>query len=183
MTQPLNVRQKLRAAHVKRWHIMEVARRQSVAEHSFNVMLITEEFVGLIGAGDKFRQQCREYALFHDITEVVLGDMPTPVKAFMGDVAMMKVADAEKSILPQSFPESVCNVVKLADLLEAVLFLASHGVGKHAQLVRDDLVDMVWQAFDRLPTEWRSCVLDFVRSVVSWDTANDSGEGVTWYKK
>ena len=132
----LHLRQKLRASHVKRFHIVETTKQQNVAEHSYNVWVFAEAICDVLGAGTCLYAQVTEYALHHDLPEVILGDVPTPSKML---VDMKRI---ETDIEPKSSPpnNTVRDIVKLADVMDAVVFLAMYGVGKHAALVREERV-------------------------------------------
>src|SRR5574340_903145 len=134
----LSLRQRLRASHVKRWHIVETTKQQTVAEHSYNVWVFAEAICDVENINcEHTRCQVIEYALHHDLPEVVLGDVPTPSKAL---VNMKRV---EIDIYPRAAPPNdlVRDIVKLADVMDAILFLALYGVGKHAALVREERVN------------------------------------------
>ncbi|WP_409345322.1 5'-deoxynucleotidase [Paenibacillus sp. MBLB4367] len=72
-----------RLRYIKRWSLMRNVVEENVAEHSFHVALLTHmlctianEVFGRGVATDK----AVTLALFHDTTEVLTGDIPTPVK-------------------------------------------------------------------------------------------------------
>lgn len=126
-----------RTQHVKRWHIVDMKKEQSVAEHSFMVALISREILRLadekLGSNIKsdykyyndFVQETLEYSLTHDLDEVITGDIPSPVKARLGD----SIGRLEKHIDPEkpSVTPFVKDVVKLADYIEAAHHLKKYG--------------------------------------------------------
>jgi 5'-deoxynucleotidase len=68
---------------IDRWSLMRNTTRESAAEHSFQVALLTHALCTI--ARDVFGQEVDVdravvLALFHDATEVITGDVPTPVK-------------------------------------------------------------------------------------------------------
>jgi len=72
-----------RLRYIKRWSLMRNIVEENVAEHSFHVAILTHmlctianEVYGRGIATDK----AVTMALFHDTTEVLTGDIPTPVK-------------------------------------------------------------------------------------------------------
>lgn len=72
-----------RLRYIKRWSLMRNTVKENVAEHSFQVALLTHAICSI--ANEVFgRQVATEQAvvlaLFHDATEVFTGDIPTPVK-------------------------------------------------------------------------------------------------------
>lgn len=72
-----------RLRHIERWSLMRNTTRENVAEHSYHVALLAH-LLGTV-ARDVFGKsvdpdRAAGYALFHDVTEVFTGDIPTPVK-------------------------------------------------------------------------------------------------------
>ena len=120
-TSSLTIQDRLRASSVKRWHIVSTRKRQSLAEHSFNVahiaMAILDELSSLVHWGGPV---C-VIAMNHDIDEVLTGDMPTPAKNKAGyrfDVAL-----------------SPAVIVKMADIIDAYTFIKLNAVDRHGDEV------------------------------------------------
>lgn len=72
-----------RMRYIKRWSLMRNTVKENVAEHSFQVALLTHALCSI--ANDVYgkqvpTEQAVVLALFHDVTEVFTGDIPTPVK-------------------------------------------------------------------------------------------------------
>lgn len=68
---------------IDRWSLMRNTTRESAAEHSFQVAVLTHALCAI--ARDVFgkavdAERAVVLALFHDATEVITGDVPTPVK-------------------------------------------------------------------------------------------------------
>ncbi len=68
---------------IERWSLMRNTLRESTAEHSFQVALLTHALCSV--ANEVFGKHVNTdravtLALFHDATEVITGDIPTPVK-------------------------------------------------------------------------------------------------------
>lgn len=136
---------------VPRWAIVRAFRHQSVAEHSFNVAMITRELLTrydhltIPERGDNGPQYptIRPYnviwlALTHDIEECVTGDIPRHAKH---SILRMK-RDIVELVpdLPQiGFTLQEHNLVKLADIMEAATWIRMNGVGRHAEAVADRL--------------------------------------------
>lgn len=72
-----------RMKHITRWGLMRNTMRESLSEHSFDTAMVAhalavigrEEFGKDVDPG-----QIAAAALFHDASEILTGDMPTPVK-------------------------------------------------------------------------------------------------------
>lgn len=172
----LNLTQRLRMAHVKRWHIVCTATPQSVAEHTLRVEWITEDFLktaGMFNYDDNFTLNALRWAKIHDLPEVLLGDVPTPGKEIIesinwatsptgDDMLLEDVFEIAHSMVDREWHElrdcldsnksmrGVIWLVKLADLVEAMDFLAINGLGFHAHHVWNGM----YQAFEQLTLKY-----------------------------
>lgn len=69
---------------VTRWQVIPTTRRQSVAEHSYYVTVYALKIAEVLGIHNAFfNNELTHRALFHDLSEIVTGDMPTPYKKFI----------------------------------------------------------------------------------------------------
>ena len=137
--------QKLRTGHVKRWQIVRVAREQTIAEHMYRVYQIAIDMCAGLSLGSKVLK-VGQWALMHDLPEVITGDIATPTKRTMRQavpghdpihhVELSLDTGYRELYLELKEHDPVClDVVKLADLLEAINFLMVEGMGKHADEV------------------------------------------------
>lgn len=74
---------------IDRWALMRNTTKENIAEHSHSVAVIAHA-LALIG-NKKFGKsydasRAALLALYHDTTEVITGDMPTPVKYYNDDI-------------------------------------------------------------------------------------------------
>ena len=104
-------------AHVPRWSVARVIRRQYLPEHSYFVTMYALEIADLIGwaempkgfsahAGSypwRARHDLMRYCLTHDIPEVWTGDSPGPSKKYYGPAPDLKEVIGTK--MAQIFPE------------------------------------------------------------------------------
>lgn len=77
-----------RMQYINRWALMRNSRYENIKEHSFDVAVIAEALAvihnKLVDDGktsikvDPMKIQA--YGLYHDCTEIITGDMPTPIK-------------------------------------------------------------------------------------------------------
>jgi hypothetical protein len=106
-----------RLSTVPRWVVCRTIQKQSVAEHCFNVeriaMGIAVEWFGVTKPRLLF--DISQFALHHDDEEAITGDIPGPAKR--------KRFDA-KTTQPAPDFDGTYKIVKLADHMEAVWFLA-----------------------------------------------------------
>ncbi|RKN85482.1 5'-deoxynucleotidase [Paenibacillus ginsengarvi] len=72
-----------RLRYIERWSLMRNVVRENVAEHSFHVCLLTHALCTIANTVYQKNVPTESIvteALFHDATEVITGDIPTPVK-------------------------------------------------------------------------------------------------------
>lgn len=120
-----------RSPYVTRWGIVNVSRPQSVAEHTFGVIAISRDIVTthltgkehIFGGNVPTLAEVTELAFLHDLDEVFTGDIPTPAKRLLG----VQSADYHQS--------GAHEVLKVADIYEALLYIQDHGIGRHAQQI------------------------------------------------
>lgn len=129
---------------IGRWGLMRSSVPENVAEHTYQVALVTHA-LGTIarevfGRTDVPVERAVVLALFHDATEVVTGDIPTPVKhhnprvleslreleALAADQLIAKAPIALRDvyralIAPTSADEVAWHWVKAADKVDAYL--------------------------------------------------------------
>ena len=78
-----------RMKYIDRWALMSNARKENIAEHSHSVAVIAHS-LALIGNKEFGKNydvdRVAVLALYHDTTEVITGDMPTPVKYYNDDI-------------------------------------------------------------------------------------------------
>ena len=135
------IRDVMRLSSIKRWGIIEMSRSQSVAEHSYNVAMISIEILSNMGMRDSnLLSDAMYWSLVHDLPELVTGDMPTPIKPFID------FYDMEQSLFPK-YKEAeedieeplVKKVVKAADFVEALQFAEKFCVDSRKQEVMEDI--------------------------------------------
>lgn len=139
----LNIRDILRAQDVTRWQIVR-AKKQSVAEHTFAVQAILMRLVPLLMTNSKgtprdnfaedFLCQCIKGAFWHDIPEVITGDIASPVKRLIRDGGDISPLDDLETRIDPAFTKYYVNAsplvaatIKLADLMEMVYHLNEYG--------------------------------------------------------
>ena len=129
-----------RMRYIGRWGLMRNSFSENIQEHSHQVAvlahalaLIRREILGLEGPEP---DQCAVAALFHDATEILTGDLPTPIKYYNSTIkdAYKQVeqiaADQLLNMLPQGLQryyqpllmeedEAVNRIIKAADKLSA----------------------------------------------------------------
>ncbi|MGG1312094.1 5'-deoxynucleotidase [Cohnella laeviribosi] len=72
-----------RLQFIERWSLMRKTTEENVAEHSFHTALLAHLLASIsrhVFGNDVNPEEAATYALFHDATEVITGDIPTPIK-------------------------------------------------------------------------------------------------------
>ena len=129
-----------RMKHITRWGLMHSTRRENLSEHSLEVAYLAH---GLVVLGN--RRFGREldpgkavlYAIYHDCSEILTGDLPTPVKYQNEALRTAYKAVEEEAAgrllekLPEELrgefspwfeiPEEYAAVIKAADKLSALI--------------------------------------------------------------
>jgi len=141
-----------RSGHITRWHSVRTSRDQTLAEHHYMVTRISNRLAkDIFGSelNDSGLLQIMEYASLHDTPELLMGDLPSPLKRHIEQISGTNPIEAiEREIAPwlfemkeeiqQQHPEYLA-IVKLADLIDALLFIEHEGIGSHAEKVTKGL--------------------------------------------
>ena len=153
----IKIQDVMRAGHIKRWNIINTSREQTLAEHLFNVAMISQTICDRCGVDEYIANIAMQWALIHDIPEVVCGDTPSPTKRRMVKMGM-DMEELYDSIDPTyakvkylAIESGAKYIVKMADLVESVNFLRDNGVGRHAEAVCDSLAEEMWGYLRKLP--------------------------------
>ena len=131
-----------RMRYITRWGLMRNTFSENIQEHSHQVAvlahalaLIRREILGLPGADP---DKCAVAALYHDCSEILTGDLPTPIKYYNPDIkdaykqveriAGERLLEMLPEKLAQSYralvledDEAVLPTVKAADKLSAYI--------------------------------------------------------------
>lgn len=123
------------ASVVQRWSIVRTLTEDSVSNHSFYVAFYALQIARLINWPGPY-QDLMFAALLHDVEEVIISDIISPVKKAIVDQGAMSnfLSEQMKLRLPlietqldaiyQSiWADSIENIVKVADKVDAVIFL------------------------------------------------------------
>lgn len=128
-----------RMRYITRWGLMRNTFSENIQEHSHMVAVLAHALALIkrdILGGEADPERCATAALFHDASEILTGDLPTPIKYYNPDIkdAYKKVerVSAEKlvSMLPEQLKgsyqpyifeddPSTHDIVKAADKLSA----------------------------------------------------------------
>ena len=131
-----------RLKYINRWALMRNTQTENLSEHTLDTAFIAHALIVIDNKrfGGKLNpEHAAVLAMYHDVTEIMTGDMPTPVKYFNSDLKKAyKVAEksaGEKliSYLPEDMQEEIgCYInpcekdadyapfIKAADRLSAI---------------------------------------------------------------
>jgi len=151
----------IRTGHIARWNLVRTHRDQTIAEHMYQVAMIAFELAGKLepfphNKAPYFNAQTiLLYALWHDVEEIKSGDVPTPTKQFLSkhfDADVGEVLDGmfwKPGVKEYEYIHEIGNdhiaIIKIADLMEAIFFLETEGVGTFAIRVKELLISRLGQ--------------------------------------
>lgn len=134
-----------RMKYIERWALMRSSRPESLSEHSLDVAMIAHALclIGNVRYGRNLNaERAALIGLYHDASEIITGDMPTPVKYYNSEISsayknVERVAEYkllgklpadlrpvyEKILIPQSGEEEnyLRKLVKAADKISAYI--------------------------------------------------------------
>ena len=129
------------AGTVTRWHSVNCHRYPSIAEHSCLVALYAREIAARVCPDLTAEDQVLLYelALTHDLSEIVTGDMPSPIKRALRDHfegQPSPIDQLEAAICPDAAElehrakqTHLYAILKLADILDALVVIQQEGKG------------------------------------------------------
>lgn len=148
----------MRLQAVKRWHMIETTRIQTLAEHTANVALLAW-VIALTSPGAFFQaSSAASIALVHDTPEAFTGDIPSHTKR---SLPPRLLDELERAVTPAIFfipsmgPTSrEALLVKLCDLADGIRFIRLHGVdvtARHAQTGLEEQLAAKWSEISGWP--------------------------------
>ncbi len=132
-----------RMKYINRWSLMNNTRLENISEHSLTVAMLAHALVLI--SNKKFGREldpehAAALALFHDCTEIITGDLPTPIKyssrilrnaykdieeeaaqQLLGSLPDYLRDEYEKLLLPKEADPYLMKLVKAADKLSALI--------------------------------------------------------------
>ncbi len=132
-----------RMKNIRRWALMRNTRSENICEHSHEVAVIAHALALITNrhyGGNVDAQKCVMLAVYHDVPEILTGDMPTPVKYYNPAIreAYRQVeqsacdkliemlpadlqAEYDALIRPQDADSEEMRLVKAADKISALI--------------------------------------------------------------
>lgn len=132
-----------RMKYIERWALMRNSITENISEHSLDVSILAHALaiIGNVRLGkDLNAEKAALIGIYHDATEIITGDMPTPIKYFNESIqgafkAVEQVAaqrllhmlpediqsSYEEIFFPQEQNDYLWKLVKAADKLSALI--------------------------------------------------------------
>lgn len=130
-----------RMKYINRWGLMRNTSKENISQHSHEVSIIAHALAVInneVFGGDVSPEKTAVVALYHDMSEIITGDMPTPIKykntqiieaykeieAAANNKLLEKLPDEFKKTYEKilfSEDEKINKLVKAADKLSAYI--------------------------------------------------------------
>ena len=82
-----------RMKYINRWSLMRNTINENLSEHSLETAFIAHALAVLRNkrfGGNVNAERCALLAIYHDTTEIITGDLPTPVKYYNKNIKINK---------------------------------------------------------------------------------------------
>lgn len=101
-----------RMKFIKRWQLMRSTREENIMEHSHSVAILTHALCIIenkIYGGNADTEKAVFFALYHEVGEVMTGDLPTPIKYFNESIhgEYEKLEDLAVEKIARTLPEEM----------------------------------------------------------------------------
>ncbi len=132
-----------RMKYINRWSTMRSTITENISEHSLDVAFISHALALIRNrrfGGNVDPERCALLAMYHDVTEIITGDLPTPIKYYSREIrgaydeVEKKAEQKLVSCLPEDLREDyrplfsrtdeeseLWDLVKAADKLSALI--------------------------------------------------------------
>ncbi len=110
-----------RMKYIRRWSLMRSVRDENIMEHSQQVAMFAHALAIInnrVCGGTVDAEKCVLYAVYHECSEVMTGDLPTPIKYFNNSIHGAykdledKACDKLLDTLPEELREGIGEYVK-----------------------------------------------------------------------
>lgn len=110
----------MRMKNIKRWGLMRNTEPENIKEHSLDVAFIAHALAAI--GNSRFNRGCDHerivmLAVYHDVSEVITGDLPTPIKYFDPEIknAYKKIEAVSAAKLKNMLPEELRDAYTYLD--------------------------------------------------------------------
>lgn len=106
-----------RMKYIERWALMRNTRQENLSEHSLEVSMIAHSLcvIGNVRFGKKLNaEKTALIGMYHDASEIITGDMPTPIKYYNKNIidAYRALEDKANENLINQLPEDMRDSYK-----------------------------------------------------------------------
>lgn len=151
----------IRLNAVKRWHMIDTTRSQTLGEHSATVSLLVYYVARTAPRGffgDPYRAATA--ALVHDLSEVFTGDIPSHTKKMLSGLEELE-AEALLPVFDIEVSPELRLLIKLCDLMEGIWFITRHGVDMTAQHAKHGLLKQMESRVAEASATWPDDVFTY----------------------
>ncbi|MBQ8295043.1 MAG: 5'-deoxynucleotidase [Clostridia bacterium] len=101
-----------RMKYIKRWQLMRSMRDENIMEHSHQVTMLTHALVAIHNQLFEEKADVTKavlYAVYHEVSEVMTGDLPTPIKYYNRQIrgAYKELEHSACEKIVQTLPEEL----------------------------------------------------------------------------
>ncbi len=147
-----------RMKYIDRWALMRNSNKENICEHSLEVGMLAHVLavIGNVRFEKQFNgEKAALMGLYHDSTEIITGDMPTPIKYYNSDIknAFQEIEQVAARQLLRTLPEdlqssftelflpkeedaNLWKLVKAADKLSALIKCIEEEKAGNSEFVR-----------------------------------------------
>lgn len=101
-----------RMKYINRWGLMRSTRTETLSEHTLDTAFIAHALAVIRNkrfGGNVNVEKVVLHALYHDATEIITGDLPTPIKYYDGDIkaSYKRIEEQARGRLSSLLPEDL----------------------------------------------------------------------------
>ena len=117
-----------RMKYINRWALMRNTINENISEHSLEVAFIAHVLALIRNkrfGGNVSPERCALLAMYHDVTEIITGDLPTPIKYYSHEIkgAYDEIEQKAKNTDFASAEKSTLESIVAMNIPEANVFL------------------------------------------------------------
>lgn len=106
-----------RMKYIERWALMRNSVKENISEHSLEVAMVAHALavIGNVHHGKNYNaEKCAVIAMYHDCSEIITGDMPTPVKYYNSHISGIyhEIEDKANDALLNMLPEDMRDIYR-----------------------------------------------------------------------
>lgn len=134
-----------RMKYITRWGLMNNTNSENISEHSLQTAMFAHLLILLHNRNSKNKLNAERAALlgmYHDVTEIITGDMPTPVKYYNSDI-IKSYKEVERiagerlvSMLPENLQNEYSDIILMENKNDKELIKYVKAADKLSALVK-----------------------------------------------